>query len=128
MTENIRQDETKGSVDERLMVLENSLLNRWDRWFGKNPGVVLGIVVFTLASGGWVFHTYQLDYVKKDYESRISWLKEQNALALKNGSDKCSIEKNKIQRQWEKCRENNITNQSSSQLSAAGTPQSGAPN
>lgn len=109
MTENIRENETIGSVDERLMVLENSLLNRWDKWFGKNPGTVLGIVVVALASGGWVFHTYQIDHVKKEYESRISWLKEQRALELKNGNEKCAIEKNKIERKLENCSEKKIT-------------------
>jgi hypothetical protein len=109
MNNDIRKNETKGSVDERLLILENSLLNRWDKWFSKNPGVVLGIVVVTLFSGGWVFYTWQIERVTREYESRISWLKEQNALELNNQKDRCSIELKKIGNKLEMCNTKNIT-------------------
>lgn len=120
MADNIRKDETKGSLDDRVWALEQSLLNRWDRWFGKHPGIVLGAVITALIGGGWVFHTWQIDRITKEYESRVSWLKEQNGLALKNQKDSCFIEKKALEGSLTECKNKNITN------SSKATPKDGA--
>jgi hypothetical protein len=115
MNQETRQNEVKGSLDERVLALENSLLNRWENWFGKNPGTVLGIVVVTLSSGFWVYHTWQIERIDKQYqeelsrvqgenESKIKWLKEQQELKLVSENDKCDIEKKQISLELESCK------------------------
>ena len=107
MNSETRQDERKGSLDERLVVLERSFLFRWERWFDKNPGTVLGAVVLTLITGFWVYYTWQIERcdkqhqqeisrILKENESKITWLKEQQKVKIKSENDKCEIEKKRI--------------------------------
>lgn len=115
MNSETRQNEIKGSLDERVLALERSLLNRWENWFGKNPGTVLGIVVVTLSSGFWVYHTWQIERIDKQYqqevsrileenESKIKWLKEQHEAKLASENDKCEIEKKQQSLELESCK------------------------
>ena len=114
MSSETRQNERKGSLDDRVLVLERSLLNRWENWFGKNPGTVLGVVVVALSSGFWVYHTWQLERndkqhqqeisrILKDNELKIAWLKEQQKAKLESGNDKCEVEKQRISLKLELC-------------------------
>lgn len=106
MLDNVRDGETIGSLDARVFALEQSLINRWDRWFGKHPGVILGVVITSLTAGGWIYHTWQMDRVTKEYESRISWLKEQAGLELKNQKDRCDVEKKHLENSLSVCKNN----------------------
>jgi uncharacterized protein (UPF0261 family) len=115
----IRQDETRGSLDERLLAIENSLFNRWENWFGKHPGAVIGIVIVTICSGAWVVHTWQVDRITKEYESRITWLKEQNIENIKAVKEKCNIEKERIGNKLEQCKSSNITSKGTGREKAA---------
>lgn len=109
MTAPVRQDETRGSLDERVLALENGLLNRWENWFGKHPGPVIGIVIVTICSAAWIIHTWQVDRITKEYESRITWLKEQNLSGQQALKEKCNIEKERLGNKLEQCKESNIT-------------------
>lgn len=115
MNSETRQDEIKGSLDDRVLALERSLLNRWENWFGKNPGTVLGIVVVALFSGFWVYHTWQIERMDKqhhqeisrilgDNESKINWLKDQQEAKIVSENDKCEIEKKQISLELESCK------------------------
>jgi hypothetical protein len=119
MTTETRQNEVKGSLDARVLALENSLLNRWENWFGKNPGTVLGIVVVALTSGFWVYHTWQIERNDKQYEkeitrileeneSKIKWLKEQQEAKVVSENDKCDIEKKQLSLELESCRKDHM--------------------
>lgn len=115
----IRQDETRGSLDERVLALENTLSNRWENWFGKHPAAVIGIVIVTLCSGAWVIHTWQVDRITKEYESRITWLKEKNLENIKFNEEKCNIEKDRIDSKLQQCQTSNITNKATGRDKAA---------
>lgn len=114
MSPETRQNETKGSLDDRVLALELSLLNRWENWFGKNPGIVLGAVIVALSSGFWVYHTWQIERIDKqnqqeisrileENESKISWLKEQQKAKVESEADKCTIEKKRMSLEIESC-------------------------
>jgi hypothetical protein len=115
MNNETRQNEIKGSLDDRVLALERSLLNRWENWFGKNPGTVLGIVVVALSSGFWVYHTWQIERndgqhqqelsrILQENESKIKWLKEQQDAKLVSENDKCEIDKKQMSLELESCR------------------------
>lgn len=115
MNQETRQNEVKGSLDDRVLALENSLLNRWENWFGKNPGTVLGIVVVTLFSGFWVYlervdkqHQQDISRILENNESKIKWLKEQQALKLVSENDKCEIEKKQMSLELESCKKKSL--------------------
>ena len=114
MNSETRKDERKGSLDERVLALENSLYNRWENWFDKNPGTVLGIVVTALVSGFWVYHTWQIerndkqhqlqiDRIVNDNESKIKWLIDQHKAELASENDKCDIDKKSLSLELEAC-------------------------
>jgi hypothetical protein len=102
--ESVREGEIQGSLDERLLAIEKSLLNRWEHWFGKHPGAVIGIIIVAMCSGAWVVHTWQIDRITDEYESRIAWLKEKEIANIKAVEVKCSIEKERIGNQLEQCK------------------------
>jgi hypothetical protein len=111
MNEETRQNEVRGSLDDRVLALENSLLNRWENLFGKNPGAVLGIVIAALVSGFWVYlervdrqHQQEVSRILEDNESKIKWLKEQQALKLVSENDKCEIENKQMLLELESCK------------------------
>jgi hypothetical protein len=112
MTAEVRQGEVLGSLDQRLMLLENN--NSWEKWFGKHPGVVLGIVIGALFSGFWMYHTWQVERIEKNFNSqitdlkaqnkgRIDWLKEQQKQRISSASDKCSFEKGRLNSKLLQC-------------------------
>ena len=110
MSSETRQNERKGSLDDRVLALEKSLLYRWDNWFGKNPGIVLGVVVSTLFLGFWAYieridkqHHQEISRVIKENESKINWLKEQEKTKLDTENKKCAIEKQRISLKLESC-------------------------
>jgi len=113
MTDNVRDNETRGSLDQQiLLALETS--NPWNTWFGKSPGTVIGIVVVTLFSGFWMYHTWQVERIEKNYKDqiaslqkqnkeRISWLKEQQKQIASSSVEKCSLEKDRISSKLLQC-------------------------
>jgi len=113
MSDNVRENETRGSLDQQiLLALETS--NPWNTWFGKSPGTVIGIVVVTLCSGFWMYHTWQIERIDKNYKDqianlqkqnkdRINWLKEQQKHRVSSFSEKCSLEKDKINSKLLQC-------------------------
>ena len=114
MSQETRQNETKGSLDDRVVALERSLLNRWERWFDRNPGIVLGTVVVALFSGFWMYYTWQIDRIDKlhqqeltritdEHESKIKWLRDQQLIRLESEKDKCGVEKQRIFSKLEAC-------------------------
>ena len=72
MNRNLRQNETIGSIDARVLALEMSSLYRWEKWFGKNPGVVLGVVVVTICSAAWMIHTWQIDRIDRSHQEELN--------------------------------------------------------
>ena len=115
MNSETRQDERKGSLDERVVILERSLLYRWERWFDKNPGTVLGLVVVGLCSAFFAIsttyidrndkqHQQEISRILKENESKITWLKEQQEVKIKSENDKCEIEKKRISLDLESCK------------------------
>lgn len=107
----VRQDEVFGHLDQRLLILEN---NKWETWFGKHPGVVLGAVIASLSTAFWMYHTWQIERLEKNFNTqitelklqnkgRIDWLKEQQKERLSSQKDKCSFEKSKINNQLLQC-------------------------
>lgn len=118
MNSETRQNEIKGSLDERVLALELSLLNRWEKWFGKHPGTVLGIVVVSLFTGFWYYHTWQIERIDRQHENELSrielenktkieWLKNQQAASLLSERDMFEIEKKRILLELEMCKTNN---------------------
>ncbi|OLQ83747.1 hypothetical protein BIT28_27770 [Photobacterium proteolyticum] len=103
----LRQDETRGSLDSRVLALEMNSNNRWETWFGRNPGIVLGSLIAAMCTGFWVYHTWQVERIDKKHQeeltritkendSRILWLKEQHKLTSQADKDKCDIEVSKL--------------------------------
>ncbi|PSV11802.1 hypothetical protein [Photobacterium leiognathi] len=102
-----RENETRGNLSQRVLALENSSNNRWEAWFGKRPGIVVGILIVTMFTGFWAYHTWhieridkkhkeELDRIAKEAESRILWLKEQHKLTASSDKEKCDIKISKI--------------------------------
>ncbi|MFA0570647.1 hypothetical protein [Vibrio gallaecicus] len=102
-----RQNETRGNLSDRVLALENSNSNRWETWFGKNPGIVVGTLIASMLTGFWVYHTWQVERidqkhkeelarVTKESESRMVWLKEQHKLTSFANKEKCNIEISKL--------------------------------
>ena len=120
-----RQNETTGSLDDRVLALENTLLNRWERWFDRNPGVVIGCVIVALVSAFWMYHTWQIERIDKkhqeesalisqEHSSRVQWLKEQNELTSKSQENKYSYEISRLKSELNNClgqTDKNITNE-----------------
>ncbi|WP_426358134.1 hypothetical protein ACPUVO_17090 [Pseudocolwellia sp. HL-MZ19] len=105
MAGEVRENETRGSLDQRVFALETS--NPWNTWFGKNPGTVIGIIITALFSGFWVYHTWQVERIDKNYKEqianlqkqnkdRIEWLKEQQIQRISSVDEKCSLEQDKL--------------------------------
>ena len=115
MNQETRQGEVKGNLDERVLALENSLLNRWENWFGKNPGTVLGIVVVGLSTFFGTYHMWsigrsdnqhhqEISRIKEENDSKIKWLEDQQEAKLTAENDKCEIEKKQMSLELESCR------------------------
>jgi hypothetical protein len=105
MVGEVRKNETRGSLDERVFALETS--NPWNTWFGKNPGAVIGILIASLCSGFWFYHTWQVERIDKNHKEqianlqkqnkdRIEWIKEKQKQRVSSFGEKCSLEKDKI--------------------------------
>lgn len=123
MTAQVRENEVFGALDQRLLILEN---NKWEKWFGKHPGIVLGTVVVTLCSAFWVYHTWQVERIDKKHteqiaslqklnKDRLEWLKEQQKQRSLSYSEKCSLEKDRLTNKLSQCIVNekkNITSNS----------------
>ena len=108
-----RENETRGSLSQRVLALEKSSNNRWEAWFGKHPGIVVGTLIASMLTGFWVYHTWQIERIDqkhkeelaritKESESRISWLKEQHKLTVSSDKEKCDIKISKITSSIEK--------------------------
>ncbi|MGL1044817.1 hypothetical protein ACSTD6_21685 [Vibrio vulnificus] len=102
-----RQNETRGNLSDRVLALENSNSNRWEAWFGKHPGIVVGTLIASMLTGFWVYHTWQVERidqkhkeelarVTKESESRMAWLKEQHKLTSFANKEKCDIQISKL--------------------------------
>ncbi|MGF1733677.1 hypothetical protein [Photobacterium kasasachensis] len=102
-----RQNETRGNLSDRVLALENSSSNRWEAWFGKHPGIVVGTLIASMLTGFWVYHTWQIERIDqkhkeeltritKESESRILWLKEQYKLTASADKEKCDIKVSKL--------------------------------
>lgn len=111
MTSQVRENEVFGALDQRLLILEN---NKWEKWFGKHPGIVLGTVVVTLFSAFWVYHTWQIERIDKKHteqivslhkqnKDRLEWLKEQQKQRSLAYGEKCSLEKDRLNDQLSQC-------------------------
>jgi len=109
-----RENETRGSLDDRVFALEQSLTYRWDRWFDKNPGIVLGVVIVALGTAFWTYHTWkigridnkhqqELSRIIEENESKMNWLKEQQDSNLEIQANKCGMEKEHISKNLEAC-------------------------
>jgi len=107
----VRQDEVLGNLDQRLFVLEN---NKWEKWFGKHPGIVLGIVIASLSTAFWMYHTWQVERLEKNFNTqltelksqnkgRLDWLKEQQKERMLSSNEKCSLEKSQLNNKLLQC-------------------------
>lgn len=107
----VRQDEVLGNLDQRLFVLEN---NKWEKWFGKHPGIVLGIVIASLSTAFWMYHTWQVERLEKNFNTqltelksqnkgRLDWLKEQQKERMSSSNEKCSLEKSQLNNKLLQC-------------------------
>ena len=113
----IREEETRGELDARLLALELSLFNRWEKWFGKNPGSVLGIVIAALFASFWYYHTYQIDRLdrnhlvaltelRKIHQDKMNWLKETHNTNLSTAKERCDIENERANNKLLQCETN----------------------
>ena len=111
MTTEVRQGEIFGNIDQRLMVLEN---DKWEKWFGKHPGIVLGIVIAALFTAFWTYHTWQIERIEKNFSSQIAelkvqnkgrmdWLKEQQKQRVSSATEKCSLQIGKLNNKLLEC-------------------------
>ncbi len=107
----VRQDEVLGNLDQRLFVLEN---NKWEKWFGKHPGIVLGVVIASLSTAFWMYHTWQVERLEKNFNTqltelksqnkgRLDWLKEQQKERMSSSNEKCSLEKSQLNNKLLQC-------------------------
>ena len=114
MTVETRENETAGSLDARVFALEQSSLNRWEKWFDKSPGTVLAATVSALVAAFWIFYTYQINRLEQNHKDQIStiildnatkvkWLNEQHEIAKKNQTEQCSIQVSRLKANAEKC-------------------------
>ena len=57
-----KHGEVIGQLDKRLFNLENdNTFSAWEKWFGKHPMVVVGIVITALCAGFWGFYAWTID-------------------------------------------------------------------
>jgi len=111
MNAEVRQNEVIGNLDQRLFILEN---NKWEKWFGKHPGIVLGIVIASLSTAFWMYHTWQVERLEKNFKTqltelksqnkgRLDWLKEQQKERMTSSNEKCSLEKSQLNNKLLQC-------------------------
>ena len=112
MSVSSRDEETLGGLDARLMALETS--NKFQDWFGKHPGIVLATLFSGLCGGAWVFHTWEIERIDSRHKlevtrlenrnvDKIKWLKEQHTQINSSNTDKCNIEKERINNKLAQC-------------------------
>lgn len=117
-----RIEETLGKLDDRVIILEEkNIWEKWEQWFGRHPGIVLGGIVVAIVTAAWVYHTWTIERIDKNHQlervtiekragDKVSWIKEQHKQYNVSLKDRCSLEKEKISNKLEQCRgEINIT-------------------
>lgn len=122
MSDNERIEETLGNLDSRLIKLEErNIWEKWEQWFGKHPGIVLGGIIVAIVSAAWVYHTWTIERidnkhkdeiaaVEKRADDKVDWLKEQHKQYINSQHDKCEMEKSKVANKLEQCQnKKNIT-------------------
>ncbi len=132
MSENVRIEETLGSLDRRLLMLEEkNIWEKWEQWFGRHPGIVLGAIIVAMVSAAWVYHTWTIERIDKKHqeelattekrtEDKVKWLEEQHKQYSVSFKDKCDLEKDKITNKLEQCEgEKSITNKGTGSSKAA---------
>jgi sensor c-di-GMP phosphodiesterase-like protein len=125
-------EETLGNLDSRLLKLEErNIWEKWEQWFGKHPGIVLGGIIAAIVTAAWVYHTWTIERIDKKHkdelvtldkraEDKVNWLKEQHKQYLSTHKDKCELEKSKVASKLEQCKsEKNITSKATGSSEAA---------
>jgi len=111
-----KHGEVIGQLDKRLFNLENdNTFSAWEKWFGKHPMVVVGIVITALCAGFWGFYAWTIDrldrthreqvsYLEKKYKGNLDWMKEQHNVSLNALRERCSFETDKLEDRLRVCK------------------------